>query len=47
MIHKKIQQHTTMYQNFIILFLYEVQHVLGDTAHHQERKTTLAAPGFS
>ena len=30
--HKgKIQQDATMYQNFIILFLYEAQHVSGDT----------------
>jgi hypothetical protein len=28
---KKIQQDATMYQNFIIPYLYEAQHVLGDT----------------
>jgi hypothetical protein len=28
---KKIQQVTTMYQNFIIPYLYEAQHVSGDT----------------
>jgi hypothetical protein len=28
---KKIQQDATMYQNFIILYLYETQHVSGDT----------------
>jgi hypothetical protein len=26
-----------------ISYLYEAQHVLGDTAHHQEPKTALAA----
>jgi len=36
-----------MYQNFIIPYLYEAQHVSGDTAHHQEPKTALAASGFS
>jgi hypothetical protein len=46
-IHKeKIQQDATVYQNFIIPYLYEAQHVSGDTAHHQEPKTALAAPGF-
>jgi len=31
-IHKeKIQQNATMYQNFIIPYLYEAQHVSGDT----------------
>ena len=34
-----------MYQNFIIPYLYEAQHVSGDTAHHQEPKTALAATG--
>ena len=44
---KKIQQDATMYQNFIIPYLYEAQHVSGDTqAHHQEPKTALAASGF-
>jgi hypothetical protein len=28
---KKIQQDATVYQNFIIPYLYEAQHVLGDT----------------
>ena len=28
---KKIQQYATVYQNFIIPYLYEAQHVLGDT----------------
>ena len=28
---------------FIIPYLYEVQHVSGDTVHHQEPKTALAA----
>jgi hypothetical protein len=28
---KKIQQDATMHQNFIIPYLYEAQHVLGDT----------------
>jgi len=48
-IHKKnIQQDATMYQNFIIPYLYEAQHVSGDnTAQHQEPKTALAASGFS
>jgi hypothetical protein len=36
-----------MYQNFIIPCLYEAQHVSGDTAHHHEPKTALAASGFS
>jgi len=27
---KKIRQDATMYQNFIIPYLYEAQHVLGD-----------------
>ena len=30
-IHKKFQQDATMYQNFIIPYLYEAQHVSGDT----------------
>ena len=30
-IHKKIQQDTTMCQNSIIPYLYEAQHVSGDT----------------
>ena len=47
-IHKeRIQQDATMYQNYIIPYLYEAQHVSGDTAHHQEPKTALAASGFS
>jgi len=36
-----------MYQNFIIPYLSEAQHVSGDTAYHQEPKTALAASGFS
>ena len=36
-----------MYQNFIIPYLRVAQHVSGDTAHHQEPKTALAASGFS
>jgi len=33
---------------FIVSYLYEAQHVLGDkTAHHQESKTAQAASGFS
>jgi hypothetical protein len=47
-IHKeksnKMQQCSTI---FIIPYLYEAQHVSGDTAHHQEPKTALAASGFS
>jgi hypothetical protein len=35
-----------VYQNFIIPYLYEAQHVMGDTTHHQEPKTALAASGF-
>ena len=32
LLHKeKIQQDTTMYQNFIIPYLFETQHVSGDT----------------
>jgi hypothetical protein len=42
---KKIQD-ATVYPNFIIPYLYEVQHVTGNTAHHQEPKTALAASGF-
>jgi len=30
-IKRKIQQDATMYQNFIIPYLYEAQHVSGDT----------------
>jgi hypothetical protein len=30
-IHKKIKQDATMYQNFIIPYLYEAQRVSGDT----------------
>jgi len=30
-IHKKIQQDATVYQNFIIPYLYDAQHVAGDT----------------
>jgi len=30
-IHKKIQQDVTMYQNFTIPYLYEAQHVSGNT----------------
>jgi hypothetical protein len=44
---KKIQQDATMYQSFIISYLYEAQHVSGDTAHRQKPKTALAATGFS
>jgi hypothetical protein len=44
-IHKKIQEDATVYQNFIISYLYEAQHVSGDV-HHQEPKTALAASGF-
>jgi len=29
--YRKIQQDATMYQNFIIPYLYEAQHVSGDT----------------
>jgi hypothetical protein len=36
-----------MYQNFIIPYLYVAQNVSGDTAHHQEPKTALAASGFA
>ena len=32
---------------FIIPYLYEAQHVSGNTAHHQEPKTALAASGFA
>jgi hypothetical protein len=35
-----------MYQNYIIPYLYEAQHVSGHTAHHQEPKTVLAASEF-
>jgi hypothetical protein len=38
-----MQQHIKI---FIIPYLYEAQHVLGDSAHHQEPKTALAASGF-
>jgi hypothetical protein len=34
-----------VYQNFIS-YLYEAQHVSGDTTHHQETKISLAASGF-
>jgi hypothetical protein len=30
-LHKEIQQDATMYQNFIIPYLYEAHHVSGDT----------------
>jgi hypothetical protein len=30
-VHKEIQQDATMYQNLIIPYLYEAQHVSGDT----------------
>jgi hypothetical protein len=37
-----------MYQNFIIPYLYEAQHVFGQhTAHHQEPKTAPAASDLS
>jgi hypothetical protein len=36
-----------MYQKLIISYLCEAQHVSGDTAHHQEPKTALAASGFA
>jgi hypothetical protein len=37
-----------MYQFFFIIpYLYEAQYVSGDTAHHPEPKTALAASGFS
>ena len=32
---------------FIIPYLNEAQHVLSDTAHHQEPKTAQAASGFA
>jgi len=35
-----------MYQNFIIPYVHEAQHVSGYTAHHQEPKTALAVSGF-
>jgi len=35
-----------MYQHFNIPYLYEAQHVSGDTTHHQEPKTALAVSGF-
>jgi hypothetical protein len=44
--YRKIQQDATVYQNLLIHDLYEAQHVLCDTAHHQEPKTVLAASGF-
>jgi hypothetical protein len=31
---------------FVIPYLYEAQHVSGNTTHHQEPKTALAASGF-
>jgi hypothetical protein len=47
-IHKeksnKMQQYIKL---FIISYLYKAQHVSGDTAHHQEPKTALAAFGFA
>ena len=43
---EKIQQDATVLK-FIIPYLYEAQHVSGDTAHHQEPKTALAASGFA
>jgi hypothetical protein len=44
----KLLTTNTVYQNFIIAYLYEAQHVLGQhTTHHQEPKTALAASGFS
>jgi len=44
---RKIQQDATMYQNFIIPYLYKAQNFSGrNTAHHQEPKTALAASGF-
>ena len=42
---QEIQQAATVYQNFIS-YLYEAQHVSGDTAHHQEPKNALAVSGF-
>jgi hypothetical protein len=42
---KKIQQDATISQIFIIPYLYEAQHVLEDTAPHQEPKTALEASG--
>jgi hypothetical protein len=35
-----------VYKNFIS-YLYEAQCVSGDTTHHQELKTALAASGFT
>jgi len=47
-IHKKIQQDATVYQTFIIPYLYEAQHVSGDTVPIiKSLKTALAASGFS
>ena len=43
----KIQQDATIYQNFIIPYLYEAQHVSGDAAHHQVPRTVLASSGLS
>jgi len=46
-IHEEKSNNATMYQNIIIPYLYEAQHFLGDTTHHQEPKTALTASGFS
>jgi len=36
-----------VYQIFFISYLYEAQHVSGDSAHHQEPKTALAISGMT
>jgi hypothetical protein len=47
MVHKENPTRYNSVSKFIIPYLYEAQHVSGDTAHHQEPKTALAASGFS
>jgi hypothetical protein len=44
---KKVQRDATMYQNFIIPFVWSLICFGRHTAHHQEPKTALRASGFS
>jgi len=46
-IHKKIQQDATVYQNFYFIFIWSSTCFGRHTAHDQEPKTALAASGFA
>ena len=45
--YRNSQQYATVYQNFIIICLYDGQRLKQHIDHHQELKTALAASGFA